>query len=386
GYGVGANGCPNNPPDTDGDGVLDPNDACPNQGSIGYGIYSNGCPIQPTVIPDSDGDGILDPNDDCPYEGDSGHGINSRGCPFPPPPPDSNGDGILDPNDACPNQGNQGYGVMGNGCPNPPPTPIVGDSDNDGTLDNVDQCSTIRGALNNSGCPYNPGFCQVAFLENEVNLRSGPALAFTSQIIKSYHDTPIRVVNILINSEGETWYELQGSIPLYVREDVVNFGEPCDIGLPIQPPTTTVTETPTPAPTEATAIREIPPDTFLADLGCAIQPGETIDEAILALIVEAPDPCRAKSEFNYRPNLISYVESAKNYFDDDSEKQHFFDTLLTCNTTIVEWVIQWASSDENKSSLERLMQGISGDVCASMDTWRNAPQTPLPPNPPPQEA
>jgi len=33
--------------DTDGDGIPDDEDACPNQGSIGFGIRANGCPIIP---------------------------------------------------------------------------------------------------------------------------------------------------------------------------------------------------------------------------------------------------------------------------------------------------------------------------------------------------
>ncbi|NJL95420.1 MAG: hypothetical protein HC915_17700 [Anaerolineae bacterium] len=46
---------------------------------------------------DSDGDGIFDANDACPNEPGPG---DFGGCP---PPPDSDGDGIADPFDACPN-------------------------------------------------------------------------------------------------------------------------------------------------------------------------------------------------------------------------------------------------------------------------------------------
>jgi len=59
--------------DSDGDGIPDSSDACPNE----YGTQSNGCPV-PTVI-DSDGDGIPDSSDVCPNE----YGTQSNGCPVP---------------------------------------------------------------------------------------------------------------------------------------------------------------------------------------------------------------------------------------------------------------------------------------------------------------
>jgi hypothetical protein len=71
-------------PDTDGDGIPDPQDACPNEGDAGYGLDTNGCPLTP---PDSDNDGIPDPQDDCPNEGDAGYGLDANGCPLPPPQP-----------------------------------------------------------------------------------------------------------------------------------------------------------------------------------------------------------------------------------------------------------------------------------------------------------
>ncbi|MEO8583691.1 MAG: OmpA family protein, partial [Flavitalea sp.] len=59
-------------PDTDGDGLNDEVDACPNQpGSVEF----NGCPI-----PDSDGDGLNDKEDKCPS--DPGPKENG-GCPVP---------------------------------------------------------------------------------------------------------------------------------------------------------------------------------------------------------------------------------------------------------------------------------------------------------------
>ena len=87
------NGCP----DSDGDGVADPNDACPDVAGL---AKFKGCP-------DSDGDGIEDAKDACPNVAGP---RKYNGCP------DSDGDGIADPQDKCPNE----VGPADNaGCPNP---------------------------------------------------------------------------------------------------------------------------------------------------------------------------------------------------------------------------------------------------------------------------
>ncbi len=148
------------PADSDGDGVADPNDKCPNE--FGYARYE-GCPI-----PDTDGDGINDEADKCPtqagtakYNGcpipdTDGDGINDEldkcpnqagtakyeGCPIP----DSDGDGINDEEDKCPNQAGP---ASRNGCP-------VSDRDNDGINDDEDRCPDVAGVSSNNGCPDIP--------------------------------------------------------------------------------------------------------------------------------------------------------------------------------------------------------------------------------------
>ncbi|PJF28814.1 MAG: hypothetical protein CUN52_11560, partial [Phototrophicales bacterium] len=151
GFGIYPNGCPIL--DSDGDGIPDPNDSCPNQGSIGFGIYPNGCPIL-----DRDGDGVPDPNDSCPDQGSIGFGIYTNGCPVL----DSDGDSVPDTLDACPGQGSIGFGVTANGCPIPPPPP-PSDRDGDGIPDNTDRCpeqSSIGYGVYMSGpetgCPIPP--------------------------------------------------------------------------------------------------------------------------------------------------------------------------------------------------------------------------------------
>ena len=127
--------CPNIPgleefdgcPDSDGDGIQDSEDECPLlAGSSDY----NGCP-------DSDGDGIPDNKDRCPEAaGDEKLG----GCP------DSDGDGIADVRDKCPKEA----GPKGNrGCPWP-------DSDGDSVVDKDDKCPNIAGTKANNGCPEGP--------------------------------------------------------------------------------------------------------------------------------------------------------------------------------------------------------------------------------------
>ena len=117
--------------DSDGDGIYDDVDKCPNQPGV---AKYNGCPI-----PDSDGDGINDEEDKCPNQA----GVAKyNGCPIP----DSDGDGINDEEDKCPNQ----RGVARyNGCPIP-------DRDNDGVNDEEDKCPDVAGAVSNSGCPEIP--------------------------------------------------------------------------------------------------------------------------------------------------------------------------------------------------------------------------------------
>lgn len=137
--------------DTDGDGIYDKDDACPEVPGL---AQFNGCP-------DSDGDGITDAEDECPYEAGlaefngcpdtDGDGVPDKddkcptvaglkalgGCP------DADGDGIADGDDACPNEAGP---KENKGCPWP-------DRDGDGVLDKDDQCPDKVGTKANNGCP-----------------------------------------------------------------------------------------------------------------------------------------------------------------------------------------------------------------------------------------
>ncbi len=141
--------------DSDGDGVPDKRDKCPNT-PAGVAVDADGCPL------DRDGDGVPDYKDDCP---DTPGLASLNGCPdkdgdgiadhldeCPDVPglkkfngcPDTDGDGVPDPKDECPNTP-QGCAVDAKGCPL--------DSDGDGVIDCQDDCPNQPGPKENKGCP-----------------------------------------------------------------------------------------------------------------------------------------------------------------------------------------------------------------------------------------
>ncbi|MCA9712866.1 MAG: thrombospondin type 3 repeat-containing protein, partial [Myxococcales bacterium] len=100
--------------DTDGDGILDPDDACPTVPGV---PSAKGCP-------DRDGDTIPDDTDACP---DTPGPVELKGCP------DTDGDGIIDKDDRCPTE--------------PGPAEFKGCPDKDGdTIPDIDD-----------RCPEEPG-------------------------------------------------------------------------------------------------------------------------------------------------------------------------------------------------------------------------------------
>jgi len=107
-------------PDTDGDGVPDATDGCPEVAAS-----------TPSGCFDGDGDGVPDKDDTCPTVS----GAQSSGCP-----PDGDADGVDDAADACPAVAAQ----TADGCPP--------DRDNDGVRDAADACPGV-GAPTANGCP-----------------------------------------------------------------------------------------------------------------------------------------------------------------------------------------------------------------------------------------
>jgi outer membrane protein OmpA-like peptidoglycan-associated protein len=119
--------------DSDGDGVTDDRDRCPNT-PAGATVDEHGCPK------DSDGDGVYDGIDDCP-DTPRGARVDSNGCPG-----DADRDGVYDGLDQCPDTP-RGAKVDSRGCPM--------DSDHDGVYDGLDDCpDTPRGKkVDERGCP-----------------------------------------------------------------------------------------------------------------------------------------------------------------------------------------------------------------------------------------
>ncbi len=140
------NGCPRPAPavapsDHDGDGIADLSDACPDVAGVKSDDRTkNGCPS------DRDGDGVFDLVDACPeLAGARSDDPKKNGCP-----PDRDGDTIADDRDACPDMAGQPSDDPDrNGCPP--------DTDGDGLYDSEDACPDAPGAADpdpkRNGCP-----------------------------------------------------------------------------------------------------------------------------------------------------------------------------------------------------------------------------------------
>jgi len=171
-------------PDSDGDGLLDPDDACPKDAEDTDGFEDgDGCPDE-----DNDRDQIPDTTDRCPEEPEDTDGFEDEdGCPdedndrdqIPDttdrcpdeaedhdlfededgcPELDNDGDGILDVDDTCPEAAETHNGFEDeDGCPEP-------DDDGDGLANAIDKCpnepETINGVDDEDGCP-DQGLVQV---------------------------------------------------------------------------------------------------------------------------------------------------------------------------------------------------------------------------------
>ncbi|MCA9542821.1 MAG: OmpA family protein [Myxococcales bacterium] len=138
-------GCPEDQ-DTDGDGIPDSRDQCPRDPEDLDGEQDDdGCP---DVALDRDGDGIPDKDDKCPAQPEDKDGFEDLdGCPDP----DNDQDGVLDGQDGCPLQAEDKDGFEDeNGCPDP-------DNDQDRIADAVDQCPNdpedYDGDADEDGCP-----------------------------------------------------------------------------------------------------------------------------------------------------------------------------------------------------------------------------------------
>jgi OOP family OmpA-OmpF porin len=177
-FGVGLTWYPGKPKDTDGDGVPDRKDQCPDT-PMGAIVDEVGCPK------DSDGDGVYDGLDRCP-DTPRGAIVDSRGCPK-----DSDGDGVYDGIDKCPDTP-RGARVDENGCPK--------DSDGDGVYDGIDKCpDTPKGVeVDEMGCPKIPDLSEVEnilfqFDKSDVIPTPNETLDMIVGILKPYPSAKVEI-------------------------------------------------------------------------------------------------------------------------------------------------------------------------------------------------
>ncbi|MCG1035372.1 OmpA family protein [Polaribacter sargassicola] len=179
------NGCP----DSDGDGVIDSEDACPEVPGL---AIMNGCP-------DTDGDGIADKDDACPEA--KGTKANN-GCP------DTDGDGVVDKDDLCP----EAKGTKENkGCP---------DTDGDGVLDKDDNCPQVAGLKDNNGCPEDYKELREALAKNNVLFATDRANISkeSAKILDVVYDLITPTKNVIFVIEGHTDSRASDAYNLYLSE------------------------------------------------------------------------------------------------------------------------------------------------------------------------
>ena len=125
--------------DTDGDGVLDMWDECPDT-PRGTQVTSRGCELK-NIGRDTDGDRVYDSIDECPNT-PSGVPVDPVGCSL-----DSDRDGVTTDKDRCPASA-PGAIVDSYGCSR--------DSDHDGVLNSTDRCPETRpgATVDVNGCEF----------------------------------------------------------------------------------------------------------------------------------------------------------------------------------------------------------------------------------------
>jgi outer membrane protein OmpA-like peptidoglycan-associated protein len=136
------------PVDSDGDGLLDPQDKCPNDPEdVDRFEDQDGCPDL-----DNDKDGLPDSADSCIDEPeDTDDFEDTDGCPDR----DNDKDGVIDESDGCPLEPEDiDQFADDDGCVDP-------DNDRDGILDEADSCrdkaEDIDGFEDQDGCPEEGG-------------------------------------------------------------------------------------------------------------------------------------------------------------------------------------------------------------------------------------
>ncbi|KAA3602116.1 MAG: hypothetical protein DWQ06_07245 [Calditrichaeota bacterium] len=171
--------------DSDRDGIVNSEDACPNEPEDVDGFEDfDGCPES-----DNDKDGYLDAEDKCPNLAEDFDGFeDSDGCPDE----DNDKDGILDIADKCPNEAEDFDGFEdSDGCPDV-------DNDKDGILDVADKCpneaETLNGFEDSDGCPDTKPQVELSpvlediYFDNDKFVLKGEALVKLNKLVKTLKD------------------------------------------------------------------------------------------------------------------------------------------------------------------------------------------------------
>jgi OOP family OmpA-OmpF porin len=173
------------PADTDGDGIIDTEDACPAvAGPRTTNPMTNGCP-------DRDQDGVPDLADACiDVPGVATDDPKTNGCP-----PDRDNDGVLDKDDACPDvPGIKTEDPKTNGCPDT-------DRDKDGILNDVDACPDQAGPKSDD--PKTTG-CPRVFIKNGlIQILEQPKFDFNKAAIKKESDSLLTEVAKVMTEHPE---------------------------------------------------------------------------------------------------------------------------------------------------------------------------------------
>lgn len=209
------------PADSDGDGVTDDKDRCPNTPQ-GAKVNADGCEM------DGDGDGVVDRLDQCPTT-PPGRKVNAQGCEL-----DGDGDGVLDAQDKCPTTpagakvNADGCELDGDGdgvvdrldqCPTTPPGRKVNaqgcelDSDGDGVIDALDQCQgTPAGSkVDSRGCTLSGTLILKGVnFDNDLSELRPDAVAILDQAVATLQANPGVKVEVggHTDSRNSDWYNL----------------------------------------------------------------------------------------------------------------------------------------------------------------------------------
>ncbi len=178
--------------DKDGDGILNEDDACPEEAEDFDGFQDeDGCPEL-----DNDNDGLNDDCDQCPDQPEDMDGFQDEdGCPDA----DNDADGIIDAHDNCPDEAEDIDGFQdSDGCPDP-------DNDGDGVLDAADQCPGTPAGIevDANGCPL------VAELKAELILEGVTFSSGKAELKASSFTTLDKVVESML-AWPEVTFEIQG--------------------------------------------------------------------------------------------------------------------------------------------------------------------------------